>query len=133
MINYPGITEIQLQTHGQWGKDDQEPSHPGAEDKLVAHSAVHDDRVMQWFADGYIVIIGHGSKEINFCDSQLKNEKQLRYTIIIGNSFVSSHNGCQESGNTHCCEHDFQKGEITEKEIHWSFEARVQQGEEHND
>jgi hypothetical protein len=133
MINYPGITEIQLQTHGQWGKDDQESSHPGAEDELVAHFAVHDDRVVQWSADGNIAVIGHGSQEIKFCDSQQKNEKQLSCTIIISNSFVSSHNGRQESGNTHCCEHDFQKGEITEKEIHWSFEARVQQGEKHND
>ena len=133
MINDIRSTVILLeQKHKRW-ENSQKTSQPGTQHKQGAEFPVHDGCVVKGLTDGNIAVIGHGSQEIKFCDSQQKIEKQLSCTIIIRNSFVSSHNGCQESGNTHCCEHDFQKGEITEKEIHWSFEARVQQGEKHND
>ena len=38
---------------------DKQPSRPAAEDKPSADSAAHGGDIMQWFADGHRVVIGH--------------------------------------------------------------------------
>jgi hypothetical protein len=44
---------------------------------------------MQRLVDGNVMIIGHGSQKVKFSDSKEDEEKQLRYTVIKGNGFVS--------------------------------------------
>jgi hypothetical protein len=44
---------------------------------------------MQRLADGNVMIIGHGSQKVKFSDSKEDYKKQLSYTVIKGNSFVS--------------------------------------------
>lgn len=67
MVNDIGATEIQLQAHGQWWKDDQETSQPRAAYKLVADPVTHNGCVMQGSADSYITIIGHRGQKEKLC------------------------------------------------------------------
>lgn len=46
MVNDVGVTEIQLEAHNHWGKDNEETSQPGADDKLVADFVTHDGCVV---------------------------------------------------------------------------------------
>ena len=57
-------------------------------EELDADHIVHDDRVMQGFAGGHIVVIGHGRQEGKLSHTQDNKKKQLSGTKIIGNCIV---------------------------------------------
>ena len=63
MVNDVGVTEIQLEAHNHRGKDNEETSQPGADDKLVADFVTHDGCVVKRFADSHIAVIGHHSQK----------------------------------------------------------------------
>jgi hypothetical protein len=44
---------------------------------------------MQRLADGNVTIIGHGSQKVKFSNSKENEKKQVSYTVIKGNCFVS--------------------------------------------
>ena len=104
MINGVGVTEFQLEAHTEWCDDDHQPRGPAAEDKDGADSAVHDAHVMQGFADGHTVVIGHGGQEKKLCYSTEVSEKLLNGTSIICDDLVTCCYIIQVSGNTGRCE-----------------------------
>ena len=57
------VTEFQVGAQAKGQKDNQEARYPTRENEAPADSAVHDGHIMQRFADGYIVVIGHHSQE----------------------------------------------------------------------
>ena len=59
MINDIRVTEFQIEAQTKWGNDDQQTSHPAADNKPVANSVIHDGHIMQGFADGHIAVKGH--------------------------------------------------------------------------
>ena len=65
MINHIRVTEFQLEAHAKSGEDDQQASQPAAENEGSADPAVHENGVVQGFADAHVAVIRHGCRGEN--------------------------------------------------------------------
>ena len=67
---------------------------------------------MQAFADGQVMVLGHGGQQKKFCYSTEVSKRYLNDTSIIDNDPVICSYAIQVSGDTRRCEGDLQEGEI---------------------
>ena len=51
---------------------------------------IHDGHVMQRFADGNVVVIGHGNQKVKLSDSQEKVKKNTRVIQSLNEMVLSS-------------------------------------------
>ena len=71
---------------------------------MYADSAAHDGQVMQGFADGHIVVIGHRSQEVKLCCPKEYSKKILSQAASKADEFISCCQAGQKPWNENGCE-----------------------------
>ena len=85
MINDIGTTEGQIYCEKNLLGGKQDPPNPGHHHQELAEPLLHDGHVVQRFADGHIVVLGHDSEEYDLWCSQEVFHKELTQAATPGN------------------------------------------------
>ena len=118
MINDVGTTERQLENEEDLYHGMQDAPCRGYYNQKCTESAVNDRRIVQGFADGYIVVTGHGTEDNHLHPRKEVFSKELGHAAFKVKGFPPKervHNHLWDDDRVEAC---IQEGQKSEEEVH---------------
>ena len=109
---------------------DQQPTKPRSPGQAQADLGPHEQRVVQWAADGHVAVTGHGGQEGTLCADEGNEEEELGHAGWEGHVAGSRPQPREQAGHGHGHVAHLQAAQVAQEEVHGLVELGVAADEE---